>query len=1019
MSLPPLVCNTPPPPDQCEDDKDTDDFDVNYNLSQDEDEENNDYDYQTYTNYNMYEPSKSESIQERNWSPIITKTLESITNENITEKNTQRNEQQNEQQQDKLTIDDVAAEDLNLQINEDQLSKPNINSENSEMDNCENDFLSKEITTPFDNKTSIESDIVMQDDSTSRSNTPDDISSAIVTEHFDSNYDDVEVHCDEFNSNLESKNNGTEADQSFDELETKKELKDLEDSVETEDDFGDFDDFQFVGNNNHITTVIDNFEDPWNNETPQTSDFGPFKADFDDNINSSHEADTEIKNIKSNISLENQKNNDDNVQDDFGDFDDFKSCVEQIDTKDKVPQSKEQVTILDLHSPDNESQILESINNVFISIFEEEISEPQSQFIGSLESVLNEKWGHLVDTDVRQPYMVNWNNSLGQKNLLKALCIDSRNILFGPKWNYNMPKYAVNLNTAPLQPQKELTAPLSHSEIVNSDKSSLKETDTWTDPFSSNGQESCSNENESTTPEKTSTDLEVFEKVMSTKLDKVYPTSLNIQTLRQINLPDTHIFTPSDSETPRSKTIHYDSGPPILFPESNVSNNKTTTTVLNSQSLPNEIVNKLEDDNDYWEFQDFKSTTETIKSPTQSVVEKSNTELDRNNLLQSVSVPYQPHLLQPIKVEPIAPTLNWPDPGEVKETFNDFSDFVSSTPWDGNKNNVTVADIHENKSDVITVDSNIVNHSNKTSTFDAVSNETTFNVNKELNVNAVSYDDDFELFQSAPPPLRSNNEAPCSPSTSKTTDFDTAFSELSKHNNTIEVRTTKSSDISAKDALHFTPESCNVLSVQDGFVTNSPIHPVKTPNILQPLPACSNNTTRNQNNTVQILQPLSLESYSQINWPNPGIDLQDLSRFNPVETLPSLKSDLSTSSQSKTNSPAHNEKSSVRKEILDDDIWGEFVSSKPKQQIPAPKKLPVFGDEDEWTEFVSSPSVKPQNGLNTISLNVHTNLSMQKSTNVNKLNTKSNQISLDIPTLNYITPKSNRKTYNDKHFQNL
>lgn len=31
MSIPPLVCSTPPPPEQCEDDKDPDDFVLNYN----------------------------------------------------------------------------------------------------------------------------------------------------------------------------------------------------------------------------------------------------------------------------------------------------------------------------------------------------------------------------------------------------------------------------------------------------------------------------------------------------------------------------------------------------------------------------------------------------------------------------------------------------------------------------------------------------------------------------------------------------------------------------------------------------------------------------------------------------------------------------------------------------------------------------------------------------------------------------------------------------------------------------
>lgn len=61
--------------------------------------------------------------------------------------------------------------------------------------------------------------------------------------------------------------------------------------------------------------------------------------------------------------------------------------------------------------------------------------------------------------------------------------------LFGPKWSYNMPKYAANLSVAPLQPQKQSTpSGLSQSE-VNSEKNTTKPSSTWSDPFTSDGQE--------------------------------------------------------------------------------------------------------------------------------------------------------------------------------------------------------------------------------------------------------------------------------------------------------------------------------------------------------------------------------------------------------------------------------------------------------------------------------------------------------------------------------------------------
>lgn len=214
-----------------------------------------------------------------------------------------------------------------------------------------------------------------------------------------------------------------------------------------------------------------------------------------------------------------------------------------------------------------------------------------------------------------------------------------------------------------------------------------------------------------------------------------------------------------------------------------------------------------------------------------------------------------------------------------------------------------------------------------------------------------------------------------------------------------------------------------LLQIDKKTFSNEVIKPLKQPasqnsfEILKPSPS-SSTLQRNQQNSAQILQPLSLESYSQINWPNPGIDLQDLSRFNPIESVHSLKSDTSTSGTSKVSSPVHSIVNNVNNDITDDDIWGDFVSSAPKSQA-TPKTLPIFNDEDEWTDFVSSPNVKPPNGLNTISFNVQSNLGIQKSSLHSKYVNK-DQNNIDIPTLNYITPKSNNKgVYTDKHFQNL
>lgn len=53
-----------------------------------------------------------------------------------------------------------------------------------------------------------------------------------------------------------------------------------------------------------------------------------------------------------------------------------------------------------------------------------------------------------------------------------------------------MPKYAANLSVAPLQPQKPfISTSTINTENQSNENSSSKEPSTWTDPFTSDGQE--------------------------------------------------------------------------------------------------------------------------------------------------------------------------------------------------------------------------------------------------------------------------------------------------------------------------------------------------------------------------------------------------------------------------------------------------------------------------------------------------------------------------------------------------
>lgn len=195
------------------------------------------------------------------------------------------------------------------------------------------------------------------------------------------------------------------------------------DRQSSDDDFGDFEDFQMKDSNDTLVLPI-NSDNPWDNSTNENSEFGNFTANFDVNPQKLEKISSDKPGEDYGESGFATKLNDDD--EDFGDFDDYRSSTKE-DIKDMNTTTN--VPVLNFQSQDNEMQIVDTLNNVLTSIFTNEIPESDNSLDDKLEQYLSETWGHLIDIDVRQPYIVNWNNSLAQKTLLKALCIDSRNIV--------------------------------------------------------------------------------------------------------------------------------------------------------------------------------------------------------------------------------------------------------------------------------------------------------------------------------------------------------------------------------------------------------------------------------------------------------------------------------------------------------------------------------------------------------------------------------------------------------------
>lgn len=322
--------------------------------------------------------------------------------------------------------EDTNIEDLELEISEESIENSmkidneasSLESSNSEI-NVENEDIEDIIRT-------LSPSLTTEDNSVESLSIEDKKQvfgeNALESPHFEL---DASTEPHKSSNSLVKQDLCTETKESENTTEHKEETNDFD------DDFGDFDDLQFTSTENQPLPIINTCNNPWESNETENDGFGNFTANFEaiEEIHIESDPITEIK------PTEDQGNDEFQdaaiVDDDFGDFDDFKSSAGDNGNicESENTASNEQGPGINFYLSDNESQVMESITNVLESIFEEEVMEPDTAFEGTLETMLSETWRHLRETDVRQPYIVNWNNSLGQKTLLRALCIDSRNIV--------------------------------------------------------------------------------------------------------------------------------------------------------------------------------------------------------------------------------------------------------------------------------------------------------------------------------------------------------------------------------------------------------------------------------------------------------------------------------------------------------------------------------------------------------------------------------------------------------------
>ncbi|XP_045460753.1 uncharacterized protein LOC123671111 [Harmonia axyridis] len=247
-----------------------------------------------------------------------------------------------------------------------------------------------------------------------------------------------------------------------------------EEKQNIDDDFGEFADFSSCTlNKNNITSVEHS---------------GTIEIDEDFPEFESHQKYISTSSVICNRTEENPEFSEKENSEEIDEFDDFTSYSAQNteikgDSLDKV-----------LKICETPEEALNETQNVLKKIFlmDECSTADYSKYDYTMN---NSVFENLKDITESNALTYQWGKSVAQKNILKTLNIDIRNILYGPSWNSGVPIFAANLCSKPLEPIKsEFPIPTSPQKNIES-----QEFD-WSGSGLSNLQDSVGNADTSAPP---------------------------------------------------------------------------------------------------------------------------------------------------------------------------------------------------------------------------------------------------------------------------------------------------------------------------------------------------------------------------------------------------------------------------------------------------------------------------------------------------------------------------------------
>ncbi|KAL9693979.1 hypothetical protein quinque_013264 [Culex quinquefasciatus] len=575
-------------------------------------------------------------------------------------------------------------------------------------------------------------------------------------------------------------------------------------------------------------------------------------------------------------------------EDDFGEFSDFKQSEVVATPVIAAPAVSIPTSRSALFRSDS---ILAVITGMFPSVAtpEEEQSDTGQKDGGGGPAMEEDKvCRELRDMDSAQALSYQYNSSESNKALVRALGIDSRNILFGPKWNSSMPRFAANLSFSPLEPIKPTSqappgssapppAIAAASNISNSNASVIPMT----------------GKQEAATVRHHAFGLDPLQPPISAgavpgtvpAVQFDWNSSGLVNPLEGVQ----EILQEGNNGGGQQQQQPDKNGPKGQVLDPKVTEDAGPAAADEVEAGPPEEVVVDDDEEDDFEFVPAvsSSSSSSVVDPPASIP----------SVLRTIKLP-ETHIFTPSKgVSPVSRDSTDRMGPEVRE-YHDVEYSLEKTT--GSRVGVEKVVDEEEFSE-----------------FQAVKSEgghlaigSEFNFQRERKDKVSSYSK--PVFGRSP--------------TEELEQMDDEFSDF--------------------QAAVPAPQVVNkpLSQVQDQQVnrsaTSSPL--LLSPSILLPQQAQPAQSSFNSNRITQI------------NWPDPGVDADELARFEAAFPTPKVSSVPTISSNH--SSPKHSQSASASSAAApDDDEWTDFVYSKPAPEKPSPTNSSKSGgQQEEWTDFIYS-----------------------------------------------------------------